>query len=194
MGRGAFATTIGVALAGLAGCTLLVSFDEPSDVAEIVDDSGVATTFDAPPPGDGAPAGDAASAADARPSDFPPECKTPPTVFGFCAPGGMVCGRRVTDYPADGENDLLRCEGVFTCTARCPIGCVAVNGFDDQCDPCSGRADGTYCGRDVGWSKRNADVAVRCRSGKVASTAVCGENKCQSACTRSEPELPSCCV
>ena len=193
----AFAIATGAAFA--VGCTLLATFDVPADGTD-GEDSGTSTVPDgAQSPNDsGGGGGTPEDASTGVQPGFPPECEAPPTVFGLCSQVGMVCARRINNYPAvDKDNDILECEGdgfkAFTCTAKCPSGCVNVDNFDDQCDPCKDRADGTYCGRDVGWTKRNADVGVRCKGSKLVSTAVCGTNNCESKCTRANPELPSCC-
>ncbi|MBX3258980.1 MAG: hypothetical protein KF782_04625 [Labilithrix sp.] len=185
--------------AGLAtGCTFLIAFDDVPEDAALGPVEASAGESDASD--DDAPDDDAG--ADAAPA-FPPPCDpTFPLDAVDCsgvARATCASSSAFASYPAEGDraNDLVVCSGGrATCVQRCPFGCAVMpGGFPDQCDDCTGRDDGYYCGRDLrGWAPETFDLAVQCRDGGTVRGAICGANKCASACPRAEGPFPSCCV
>lgn len=174
-----FVIALGSALA--VGCTLIVSFDAEPDGAVVEPDaSTVIPPEDASQPKPGPTTDGSVTPPTATPEagSAMPECKELPPIFWACGQEAWLCGRRLSDYPADKDNDILRCAGVATCRAKCPAGCLRLDSPDDECDPCKGKADGAYCGRDLGWTTRNANVSVRCMAGKHASNKACGSGTC----------------
>ena len=189
-GVGATAFTTAV-----AGCTLLIPFDD------VPEESGI----DASRPDTGGGAlPDAAPDADAGPPAFPPPCDPQFPIDQVVCSGTPrpTCAKSPSfaSYPAghDRTNDLVFCNGTQTasCMQHCPFGCAEMPaGFPDQCDDCNGRADGYYCGRDLrGWESASSDLAVQCQNGRAVRGAICGVGKCASKCPRAEGPLPSCCV
>ncbi|MBX3204560.1 MAG: hypothetical protein KF764_05795 [Labilithrix sp.] len=183
--------------AAVTGCTFLISFDEvPSDVPAPAEAS--VGEVDATPPEDVTDAGEE----DVAPA-FPPPCDPtfPLDAVDCTGVTRATCAKRASfsTYPAAGDraNDLVVCSGGrATCVQRCPSGCAEMpTGFPDQCDDCGGRNDGYYCGRDLrGWAPETFDLAVQCRDGGSVRGAICGANKCASACPRPDGPFPSCCV
>jgi len=168
----------------LVGCTFLIDFDAvprgadggaldgssplgPPDVR--VDGNVAADAGDAP-----VEARDAIANGDA--------CKT--------VADGRYCGGDQIPWPSDHKDDLVTCKakevsGVRLCESG--QGCVGMlNGYPDECDECSKKADGTYCGRDLpGWDAKNAQQRIRCQGGRIVGLllcTVCKSNGGASAC------------
>ena len=182
-----------------AGCTLLVDFKEIDDPP---DGAPEASTPDAPT---GRPdAGDAAGNETGAPA-FPPPCDPDfPLTQVSCNPSfpRPNCASNMTVFPAyppgrPRAGDLVTCNGGAnpTCVQHCPFGCVSMpQGYPDACDDCDGRADGTYCMKDLrGPDGRNLGLAVVCKGGKTTDVAICGVGRCATSCPRNDPK-PSCCI
>jgi hypothetical protein len=183
---GALALGLGTSL---TGCTWLISFDE------------VPPGADASAAGDGAAADAAGDAAEDAPETAPGCDPSFPASALTCERSTQSCAADAfaSMYPEgrDPTNDLVTCNGtVLECVRTCDFGCAVMpSGFPDECDECSGRADGFHCGRDLpDWDARNADLAVECKGGKTVGAAVCGAGKCASACPRAGGPTPACCV
>jgi hypothetical protein len=55
----------------------------------------------------------------------------------------------------------------------------------DACNPCPGKGDGLYCGRDLaGFPAANADFLIQCQSGNVSQDVACAHG-CKSSGTSS---------
>ena len=140
-----------VGTAMVAGCTFLVSFDDPlpplAPDAQVPDASIPDT---APPP-------------DARAS-FDPSKSTACTGLG----DGHYCGNnQLVGYPF--ADDLVECvAGKIKAAKVCTLHCLHLkNPHPDQCDECATKPDGGYfCGTEMtGWQTENAKVRVHCQSG-----------------------------
>jgi hypothetical protein len=155
----------------LAGCTLLITFDEAAD-------AGVDASF--PPRPDATPDVVASDVAVDAPNDTkPPDAGVDVLGLDACAGqlDGQYCGNnRLVGYP--NKDDLVVCANgkivsVRTCTKG--VGCIHLpDPQADECDECQGRANGYYCGRQLtGWKAENANVQVRCMNGSEVSLKVC---------------------
>jgi hypothetical protein len=162
----------------LAGCTFLISFDE----AAPGDDAGVDAPFRGDPPDVrvDAPAVDGsldAGAPDARgPVANPDACKG--------NQDGKYCAGNQIAWDGGNKDDLISCKAQVVSDVRlCEqgVGCIRMlTGFPDQCDECTNKADGTYCGRDMaGWDPKNAETRVRCQNGAEVGLLLCA-NGCLS--------------
>ncbi len=165
-----------------AGCTFLVSFDDlpaepdadlPTEAGSRQRDTGAADTAPVPKPDAGA---------DAPPVPVTPGCDTafPLDQVQGCASfvdNAQVCADNssITSYPGDRTKDLVTCSK--TAGATCVRHCVACarnpSGFPDECDQCTAKSNGKYCGTDMGWQPENFKLLVTCTSGRVASVTPC---------------------
>jgi hypothetical protein len=165
------------------GCTLLVSFD---DVPQ--------TPSDATPRRDG-PSRDTSPQVDEPDSEAGPEvpvtpaCDTsfPLTEVKGCAAfveGAEVCADDdgFTSYPGQ-PTDLVACSKTqgATCVRHCVACAHLPSGFPDQCDECVGKADGTYCGTEMGWEPVHFRLLVRCIGGRMSEATACNASGCDSA-------------
>ena len=90
------------------------------------------------------------------------------------------CAIELPDYQGS-PNDLVTCKGgLVSGTAPCPSGCkLNAAPLDDECkgtapQPCTGKADGKYCGYSLsGYSGSPSDL-VTCSRGGVSSSMACG--------------------
>ncbi|MBX3202634.1 MAG: hypothetical protein KF894_31200 [Labilithrix sp.] len=180
------------------GCTFLISFDDVPEDAAVVPVEAGAGERDAP-----AEAAPDVEEAGSDGGSFPPPCDPTFPLDAVDCTGlqRATCASSTAfaSYPAEGDraNDLVVCSGGrAVCVQHCPSGCAVMpGGFPDQCSDCAGRSDGYYCGRDLrGWAPETFDLAVQCREGGTVRGAICGANKCASACPRAEGPLPACCV
>jgi hypothetical protein len=174
------------------GCTLLIDFKEVDAGTAATDETGTVDAGDARTADDGSVA-------------FPPPCDpTFPLAELRCNPDfpRPNCASRTTifpSYPAGHPrgDDLVTCNGSTkpTCVQHCPFGCVPMpTGFPDACDDCDGRADGTYCVKDLrGPDGRNLGLAVACQGGRTISSSTCGVGRCATKCPRTDLK-PSCCI
>lgn len=172
-----------------AGCTFLIQFDDVGPIDAAPADAGQ----------------EAEAAVDAGPPPFPPPCD-PTFPLGqvhcnasFPRPACAKSTGVFPSYPAghDRTNDLVTCNGgaTPTCVQHCPFGCAVMpSGYPDACDDCNGRADGTYCVKDMrGADGRDLGLAVDCKGGKTVMTYVCGVGRCATKCPRTDHK-PSCCI
>lgn len=191
---------LALAVAALgAGCSLLVEFEE------VEPDGTDAGQRDAAPPTPDAPAPGVDAGGEAGPPAFPPPCDpafplsqvscNPSFPRPNCASNTSVFPSYPPGYPRAG--DLVTCNGgpSPTCVQHCPFGCASMpQGYPDACDDCDGRADGTYCVKDLrGPDGRNLGLAVECKAGKTVRAHICGVGRCATSCPRSDPK-PSCCI
>ncbi|WP_394847997.1 hypothetical protein LZC95_11095 [Pendulispora brunnea] len=97
----------------------------------------------------------------------------------YCA-----CDPLVRNYQAS-ANDLVTCsnDGTIVQSTSCTQGCAFYPApLPGICDPCPGRADGTWCGRELGID--SGTVILTCRKGKQeAETAF----HCPTACSGTGP-------
>ncbi len=165
------------ALAMLAGCTLLIDFQEVASV-----DGGPDTATPIGPPdvrvdsdsGLDAP-GDTARSDGRDATGNPDACKG--------HPDGKYCGGDQITWPS--KEDLVTCKGGQILGVRfCATGqgCLQMlNGSPDECDECANKIDGMYCGRDLpGWDTSNAQFLLRCQTGRVVTLRPC-PTTCKSA-------------
>lgn len=157
----------------LAGCTFLISFDEP----DAVDDGGGDAPFRPDPPDVRVDAPDSSDGAiDAGP-DARDAIANPAACKGKL--DGRYCGGNRISWPADRKDDLITCKDSGVDRVRfCDqgVGCIAmVNGYADECDECKTKPDGgTFCGRDMpGWASTNMNVRVRCENGREVGLLIC---------------------
>jgi hypothetical protein len=169
----AWAAAIAVAGAGaLAACTLILPFDE----VPAPEDGGADV---ASPRLDGQTDAGADAASDA-PGDAPRDVDL--DALASCkGKTGTFCGNnQLVDYPY--PDDLVVCDGGKVAAAKpCTTGTKCqhlVNPHPDQCDECTSKTDGYYCGREfAGWIKtgtnNNAQIRVHCRSGGIDRIDYC---------------------
>ena len=160
--------------AALAGCTLLIPFDEVA-----VTDAG---TDSAVPPLPDARTDTSVPLGDGGVNDA--------TNYDACtgAKDGYYCGGDQIAWP--GKDDQIACKtGKVAVVRHCTTGqgCLGMlDGYPDECDECSTKADGTYCGRDFAtWQTKNAEQRVRCQGGREVGLLLCGtcvSNGANSAC------------
>lgn len=160
----------------LAGCTFLISFDEPEEPS----DGGVDAPF-RPDLADGQIDAPGPSAPDAA-SDAGSDAARDAIANGAACQGkvdGKYCGGNQITWPTERKDDLITCKDGGVAVVRvCEqgVGCIAmVGGFSDECDECSNKPDGgTFCGRDMpGWDTSNTNVRVRCENGREVGLLIC---------------------
>jgi hypothetical protein len=160
-----------VALATLAGCTFLISFDDaPRAEAEADAESPArADVTNAPD----------VEVVDAGPSDAPKDIDLAEVTSCVGMSSGLYCGNnQIKNYPGS-KDDLVACDGgkvasVKACTTG--VGCIHMpNPKPDQCDECARKpVGGFYCGRDMyQWVAENKDVRVQCMAGSTVDTTLC---------------------
>jgi hypothetical protein len=175
-----------VAAASSLSCSLLVKFDDvPGGACDgglcgydgaVQADGGIP---DAAPDG----AGDDGPAMDTGGSDAGADHYAPCsglTSGAYCATDGLK------GY-AGSQNDLVHCvDGGIGSVTSCAGGCLKMpNPFPDACEPCTGKADGSYCGRDfTGFPAADADFLIQCQLGNVVQSVACAHG-CGSAGTSS---------
>ncbi len=167
---GALGGAVGAAL--LAGCTLLVSFDDVP-----IDDAGIGSPTSRPPDvavaDTGKPPEDDASA--------PPDAADSSVDYGkACAgkPDGKYCNGNQIVVDGGSSDDLVTCLNGKTASVKyCATGsgCVRMpSGFPDECDQCQGKATGLYCGDDfAGWHPMNARARIRCDNNAIVGNIIC---------------------
>lgn len=170
------ATVASIACA-LAGCTFLVTFDDPpKDGAELsvpdarspasdvfVPDTNVAPVEDASTPDvvDAAPQPDGAV-------DYSQAC--------VGKPDSKYCNGGKISVDGGSNDDLVTCLAGKTVSVKlCPNGCETMpTGFADECDECKGKATGLYCGDDfVGWHPGNKNTRIRCDNNVISGSLIC---------------------
>ena len=158
---------LGVLAGGATGCTLLIPFDE----VEVSTDAG---TDGAADPTDARPAMDGT----VPPGDGGPNDATAATNYDACVGhvDGYYCGGDQIPWPV--RDDRVTCaSNKVAAVAHCTTGqgCLGMlDGYPDECDECSTKPDGTYCGRDFsGWQPKNANQRVRCQGGREVGLLLC---------------------
>jgi hypothetical protein len=154
----------------LAGCTLLISFDDAAP-----EDGGA--DADLPIRADGAATPDV-SVVDAAGDDAPHDALSELTACVGMA-NGLYCGNnQIKGYPGP-KDDLVTCDGGHVAFVKPCVtggGCLHMpNPKPDQCDECARKdAGGYYCGRDMyQWSADNANLRVQCQAGAVVDFTSC---------------------
>jgi len=159
---------------GLAGCPLLVSFDDlPTDDAGLSDRPDARTTNDVFVP-------------DTNQPDVPvivdEDVVSPDASVDYGAactgkPDGKYCNGNMVNVDAGSRDDLVTCLNGMTVSAKlCTNGCQRMpTGFPDECDQCQGKATGLYCGDDFfGWHPLNKNTRIRCDNGSIVGNLICG--------------------
>lgn len=176
------ARVLGTAAAAtmIAGCTFLISFDDvPGPGGASADGPTVVNApdvrVDAPQV---TPDGSTDAGADARDA-----IANPDACVAF--PDGLYCGGNQITWPVANKDDLVTCKNHVVSNVRyCADigGCIRMlNGFPDQCDECAKKADGFYCGRDMGgWETKNLNSLVHCQNKAAVSVMACGALVCTS--------------
>ena len=188
------AATVAAVSLSLAGCTLLVDFvtKDPPDALCDGSDCLDATRPDVAGP-DAATDADAAVALDAvtekSPNDVhvevaqcPNPCRNRDNGW-YCGNNGLFC-----NAPPD---DLYLCEKDASAdVTHCTNGCVPLpSGHPDTCDPCAGKPNGTYCGKDlpivphVPGVDRNDIYLFDCKGGQTTTASL----PCPTNCTGTPP-------
>jgi hypothetical protein len=54
------------------------------------------------------------------------------------------------------------------------------DGEPDECDPCGARNDGAYCGTELGWGTKTANLLVHCSNHAVVASP--GPQVCTNPC------------
>jgi hypothetical protein len=159
--------------AALAGCTLLIPFDDVPGGADASHDA------DLPVRGDGSVADVSVGPIDAGIADAPRDIGLEELSACVGMTNGLYCGNnQIKDYPGSSD-DLVACDGgkvVYVKPCSTGGGCLhMVNPHPDACDECARKASGGYyCGRDMyQWVSGNANVRVQCMAGAVVGTTLC---------------------
>jgi hypothetical protein len=159
---------------GMAGCTFLVTFDDPPSAglelgtpdARTANDVSVPDTNVAPED-DAGPIEDSAAAVDAT-VDYSNAC--------VGKPDGKYCNGNKIVVDAGSRDDLVTCLNGMTVSAKlCTNGCARMpSGFPDECDQCAGKTTGLYCGDDFfGWHPDNKNTRIRCDTGAIVGNLIC---------------------
>lgn len=165
------AAAIAVAGALGAGCTFLIGFDEVT----VAGDAGLDGQTPLGPPDVRI---DVPSVLDSG-LDVGPDTSDALANPDACKGNldGKYCGGDMIVWPGD-KDDLITCKtglvsNVRLCTSG--VGCIRrLNGYPDQCDECTSKTDGTYCGRDMpGWEPKNADTRVQCQNKAMVGVLLC---------------------
>jgi hypothetical protein len=113
--------------------------------------------------------------------------------------GARACATNssLSPYPftTTRQHDVVTCNGsAASCVQHCTALCVAMpSGFPDECDECSGKVDGTYCGTEmIGWSTKNNKLLIHCRSGVLQTSP--GPQDCVNGCQTSSPQGTARCL
>ena len=166
----------------IAGCTFLIGFDDvPAATDASVDAPPMINApdvrVDAPAPTDArvADAGGDTGARDAIAN--PDACAN--------AVDGKYCGGDQIPWPVANKDDLVTCKSKVVSNVRLCAdigGCIRMlNGYPDQCDECAKKADGLYCGRDMGgWETKNLNSLVHCQNKAAVTVTPCGAQVCTS--------------
>lgn len=167
---------IAALVAPALSCTLLVQFHDQGgsgDGGAVGDDA----TMDASP------------SKDAGMETTEEEASEVDTFAPCLGKQGWYCGNNGLDDLLP-DADLVYCNeaGAIGSLTVCDAGCLhVVDPFPDSCNPCGGRSNGDYCGRDLsGFNPDNADILIGCTGGQVglqdACAHGCGSNGNMAAC------------
>jgi hypothetical protein len=181
-----------LASAGLsASCTLLVQFHDQAScdggrgggLGLCADDADVTPDATVPDAGDGTVS---EASVDGPPPEAGHDAAPPAPCKGL--PSGYYCAHDGLNQPYPGSgNDLVECvDGGVGKVTTCDGGCLPLPApFPDACNPCPGKGDGLYCGRDLaGFPATNADFLIQCQSGNVSQDVACAHG-CKSSGTAS---------
>lgn len=178
----ALARVLGTASAAtmIAGCTFLIGFDDVPGATDASFDGP--TMINAPDVRVDAPAKTDAPVADAG-VDARDAIANPDACAG--AVDGKYCGGDQISWPVANKDDLVTCKSKVVSNVRLCAdvgGCIRMlNGYPDQCDECAKKADGLYCGRDMGgWETKNLNSLVRCQNKAAVTVTPCGAQVCTS--------------
>lgn len=165
----------------IAGCTFLISFDDVPVPADATPDGP--TVGNAPDVRVDAPAVDASDAARDAGTDARDAIANPDACVSL--PDGLYCGGDQISWPVADKDDLITCKSHVVSNVRLCAdigGCIRMlNGYPDQCDECAKKADGFYCGRDMGgWETKNLNSLVHCQNKAAVSVMPCGALTCSS--------------
>jgi hypothetical protein len=179
--RASFLAASGVcAFFFLAGCTFLVSFDEKPGAK----DAGSTRDVSTRPTATETSTFPTSTQTTTSPIDSGPPPETCDTALNlnqvngcedFAVANALVCAKNgsLQPYPftTTQTRDLVTCNGGNAiCVKHCQTNCSQLpDGIPDQCDRCTGRRDGTYCGKELGWDTRANEVLVRCVGGTMSS-------------------------
>jgi hypothetical protein len=168
------------ATAILAGCTFLIGFDDVPGATDGSIDSQ--TMINAPDVRVDAPALPDAQIGDAG-ADVRDAIANPAACANFS--DGKYCGGNQIPWPVANNDDLVTCKGRMVSNVRFCSGlggCIRMlNGYPDQCDECGTKADGLYCGRDMGgWETKNFNSLVHCQNKAAVTVMPCGAQTCTS--------------
>jgi hypothetical protein len=188
--------SFGVGAALLAGCSLIVDFvakdlpsdggdDEASPLDVVVEASDEDTTV--PPDAPDVDAGTDSSRADVRvdSAQCPNPCRN--RINGwYCGTDMLYCLAPADDLyhcVADASADVTHCGQGAGCV-QLPVQ------HPDTCDPCPGKGDGTYCGRDlasvvphVPGDDKNDIYLFACQGGRISLAS----KACITDCTGAPP-------
>jgi hypothetical protein len=188
----AFATVI-------AGCTLLVPFDDPPPLDDGTSESssssghhtssssssGGSTTSSSSGSTTSSSSGATSSSSSSSSSGaaFPPACGTTNLNQASCA--GFSRNECVgehnlgngQDVTGPNPTDLVKCDANKnpTCIETCPHGCVQMpNGVPDACDGCFQKQDGSYCAIDFpGYPPEAQPFAIQCQNQRTIGMHDC---------------------
>lgn len=107
-----------------------------------------------------------------------------PGCAGFAL--GNYCGRSLARYEGNAQ-DLVRClgDGGIGAITPCADGCVVMpTGRRDICDPCAGKADGSYCVQQLVGDYNANDVRITCSRGVIATSGASVPKICSNGCGR----------
>ncbi len=196
--RNGLQLALGVAFTvAVAGCSLLVSFDDipdsgltplsssssggnssgDDDESSSSSSSG-STTSSSSSSSSSSSTSSSSSSGGVDAGGFPPACDNTHLADINCSGNtGPVCGSHVTGTGVTiSADDLITCAGdgtTATCVQHCSMGCVDMSGssFVSQCANCvDGQTDRWYCGKNTDWNPTDNDVAYHCSGGRFVTT------------------------
>lgn len=118
-------------------------------------------------------------AVDVRP-DVKDSGPPPVDAAGACKgkSNGFYCGNNGLSVPVPKEY-LVECRDAGVILTYCTNGCLAFpSGIPDRCDPCAGKANGTYCGQSFWPGTENATFLFTCGLGTAIIQKNCGVGGC----------------
>jgi hypothetical protein len=104
----------------------------------------------------------------------------------FAVPNAQICADNIDfapyPYPGPASRDLVTCNaGSATCVQHCSGACAHLpDGVPDECDPCIGKTDGAYCGSELAWGTKGANVLIHCSRGAMSTSP--GPQSCPTTC------------
>jgi hypothetical protein len=119
---------------------------------------------------------------DASSTDVVQEYAADPCADVDAANNGVYCGRTMqSGFSGGNPLDLYTCKGGMVVNLSiCPNGCfIAPAGYEDECDDCSGNADGPYCGSQFGYVQPSDRLLIVCSAGHVSDGGI---TPCMTSC------------